>query len=293
MERRPQNIIDAKNALNVLRRNIRMIPIKHYVGLSCINIELTSNCNKNCWMCGRRKLEKEHPELCSWGDMNFRLVAKLAREIPRGMMIQFHNNGEPLCYPLLLEALQIFNGKIRCLNTNGKLLVHKAYELIDNLESLTISVIENDPEGDEQYEIVKKFLLLKGKRKPANIVYRLLGNVEKKERWYELPGRVATRVLHDPMGSFDYQRKVTIPEHGICLDLLNHIAINKDGLVSVCVRFDPEKQLVIGDCNNMPLWKIWNIKKRTDMVKAHLQGRRNELSMCSKCHFYGCPTANE
>jgi MoaA/NifB/PqqE/SkfB family radical SAM enzyme len=31
-------------------------------GLGNINIELTSRCNKSCWMCGRRKVEKEMPE---------------------------------------------------------------------------------------------------------------------------------------------------------------------------------------------------------------------------------------
>ena len=28
-----------------------------------LNIELTSLCNKDCWMCGRRKIDKEYPEL--------------------------------------------------------------------------------------------------------------------------------------------------------------------------------------------------------------------------------------
>lgn len=39
-------------------------------GLGTINIELTSRCNKNCWMCGRRKVDREYPELAlNYGDM--------------------------------------------------------------------------------------------------------------------------------------------------------------------------------------------------------------------------------
>ena len=30
-------------------------------GLGNINIELTSRCDKSCWMCGRRKVEKGFP----------------------------------------------------------------------------------------------------------------------------------------------------------------------------------------------------------------------------------------
>ena len=58
---------------------------------------------------------------------------------------------------------------------------------------------------------------------------------------------IATRTLHSPDGSFNYKKKVTIPEHGICLEILTHLAIDVDGNVSVCVRFDPLKKLVIGN----------------------------------------------
>ena len=29
-----------------------------------LHLELTSRCNKACFCCGRRKMEREHPELC-------------------------------------------------------------------------------------------------------------------------------------------------------------------------------------------------------------------------------------
>ena len=46
-------------------------------GLSNINIELTNRCNKNCWMCGRRKVERDFSELAlNYGDMQFSLVEK-------------------------------------------------------------------------------------------------------------------------------------------------------------------------------------------------------------------------
>jgi len=256
-------------------------------------------------MCGRRKLEKEYPELVNWGDIDFGLLKKISKQVPKNIIIQFFNNGEGLLYPRFGEAVRLFDKQIKCLNTNGKLLLEKADEIIDNLDTLTISVIENDPEGNQQYEGVKKFLEIKGKRNPR-LIYRLLGDVgiingpdgrvshdeEAKKRWYKLPGLIATRIIHSPMGSFNYTKKVTVPEHGICLDLLNHMAIDRFGNVSLCVRFDPEKKLVIGDAAKEKLFNIWNSKKRQDIIKLHIEGRRCEIPGCDKCEFYGCPTGS-
>ena len=151
-------------------------------GLSCLNIELTSRCNKSCWMCGRRKLEKEHPDKADFGDMEFELVEQIADQVPGGIVVQFHNSGDPLLYPHLLDTLNLFKDNIRCFNTNGKLLLEKSDEIIGNLEILTISVIQDDIESDEQYATICDFIRRKGIRKPS-LVFRLLGRVDKAERW--------------------------------------------------------------------------------------------------------------
>ena len=261
---------------------------KCFNNLSTVNIELTSRCNKNCWMCGRRKIERDYPKLAKWGDMKFSLVEKIAKQLPPGIVVQPHNNGESTLYPRFGEAVSLFDKQIKCLDTNGKLIVKKADEIIDNLDTLTISVIENDPEGDEQYDIVKQFLDIKGDKKP-NLIYRCLGKVDLK-RWKELPGIVATRILHDPLGSFKYKKNPTKPEIGICLDLLNHLVIDRFGKVSPCVRFDPKRLGVIGDANTTPLIDIWNSKERQKWIKYHIQGRRDNVPLCSYCEFWGVPT---
>jgi len=274
-------------------------------GLTTVNIELTNRCNKSCHMCGRRKAEKNFPELAQAynKDMSFEVLQKLAQEIPPGIVIQFHNNGEPTVFPELKAALDLFPNNIKCFNTNAKLLVKKAGDIIGNLDSLTISVIQDDDESERQYEIVKEFLAIKGDRKPF-MIYRLLGEVSKyhdkdgkyhyeenrTKRWHELPGLVCTRILHNPMGSFNYTRKVTIPEIGVCLDLLNHLAVDVDGNVSFCVRFDPNRHGVLGNILENTLEELWHSQKRTKIVMEHLKGNRNCNPLCSNCHFYGCPT---
>jgi radical SAM protein with 4Fe4S-binding SPASM domain len=235
-------------------------------------------------------MEREHPELCEWGDMPLGMVLEIANQTPAGTVVQFHNNGEPTLYPHLGEAMFCFEHCIRQFNTNGKLLIEKAHEIIGNLDVLTISVIENDPEGGEQYERVQKFLALKGDERSPRLVYRLLGKVDNTSKWEVLSGQIAKRVLHSPEGSKNYQRKVTIPETGICLELLTHLAIDRYGNISICVRFDPEGHLRLGNINEMTLEEAWNGEKRRKYVENHVKGRRDLCPGCDKCEFWGVPT---
>ena len=260
-------------------------------GLGNINIELTSRCDKSCWMCGRRKVEKEMPELAlEYSDIDFDLLKSIARQLPPNIVVQLHNNGESLLYPEFGDAVRLFNEQIINIVTNGKLLIEKADEIIDNLDTIAISIIENDPEADDQYTIIEKFLKIKGNKKPFPIL-RINGLV-KLERYKKLGLIMATRVLHSPLGSFNYKKNPTIPEIGICLDFLHHLSINNKGEVSICVRYDPERLGVIGDAKEQSLKEIWNSPKRMKWLEYHRQGKRDKIPLCSYCHFWGVPTGS-
>ena len=262
-------------------------------GLCNVNVELTSRCNKDCWMCGRRKVERDCPELTlEYGDMDFELVKKIAQQLPLTIVVQLHNNGEALLYPRFGDAVRLFSKQVTNVVTNGKLLVEKADEIIDNLDTLAISIIENDSESDEQYEIIEQFLAAKGSRKPFTIL-RLNGRVNQ-ERYKKFGLLMATRIIHSPMGSFNYKKATpTIPEIGICLDFLHHLAINSKGKVSICVRFDPKGLGIIGDANERSLEEIWCSPKRMEWLEYHKQGKRAKVPLCSYCHFWGVPTGWE
>lgn len=259
-------------------------------GLTTVNVELTNRCNKNCWMCGRRKIDREYPESAlNYGNMDFDLVESIAKQLPDSIVVQLHNNGEPLMYPRFKAAAKLFKRQIRCMDTNAKLLLEKADEVIDNLETLTISTFENDPEADAQYKIIDKFLQIKKDRKP-NVIVRCLGKMDV-DRYRKFGCIIATRILHAPMGSFKYTKNPTVPEIGICLDLLNHMVIRTDGKVSICVRFDPKGVGIIGDCWKTPLVKIWNGQKRKQWIAQHVKGSRASVPLCNSCEFWGVPTA--
>ncbi len=258
---------------------------------STINIELTNRCNKNCWMCGRRKVEREYPKLADHYNKNisFTLLEKIAKQLPAGIVIQFHSNGEPTLYPLLADALRLFSRQIKCFDTNGKLLLEKFHE-VKFLDTMTVSTFENDPEWEEQFYILKKYLEWKGDKRP-NVIIRLLGNMEKNriEKYESLNCLMVKRILHSPMGSFEYKKETVKPETGICLEMLNHPAINVDGDLSICVRFDPNGSGVLGNLNDNTFEELWNSEKRKQWIESHVRGNRKDVPLCSNCEFWGIP----
>ena len=260
--------------------------------LCAINVELTSRCTlKSCWMCGRRERERELGDQ-DYGDMDLNLVCEIARQVPPGILIMFHNNGEPLEYRGFGPAVRMFGDCVTHITTNGKLLLKKASDVIDNLDTLAVSIFEGDDEQDDQYEILKEFLRIKGTRKP-HVIARLIGDVDDVPYKEALGLQVARRALHKPKGSVGYTKQPVVPEAGFCWDIFTRLSIDRHGNVSPCVRFDPKKQLVLGNIKEKSLAELWNCTKRKDMLKFHIEGRRAELDFCGKkCEYYGVPTSD-
>lgn len=264
----------------------------NFNGLSHINIELCSECNKSCYMCGRREREAKGFKQDS-GYMNTDTLCKIIEQIPERITVSLHNNGEPLLYPNLFLALKLFKFKncFTTLTTNGKLLCYKFDTLVDNIDSISISIFENDPEAEEQLSILKEFLFKKKENLPF-VILRFIGNVNI-DKYKELIETynliIVKRALHLPKGSLKYKSKeVMKPEYGVCLDFLSHLAIDRFGNVSTCVRFDPEGELILGNINKSSLLELWNSKKRREMYKLHTSGRRNEIAYCgNKCEYWG------
>jgi MoaA/NifB/PqqE/SkfB family radical SAM enzyme len=242
-------------------------------------------------MCGRRKVDRDYPELAlEYGDMDFSLLEKIAKEIPPDIVVQFHRDGEALLYPRFGDAVSLFKGNVRNIVTNGKLLVVKAKEIINNLETISVSIFYNDDEAEEQKELIKEFLSLKGSKKPY-VTLRLIGEVDPAP-YEEFGQQFVRRVLHDPMGSFGYvKRQPCVPEIGVCWDFLMHPCINRKGNMSICVRFDPENVGILGNIMETSVSEIWNGEKRKMWKELHVNGQRNLVPLCARCEYWGVPIA--
>lgn len=242
-----------------------------------LTIELTNRCNKSCSFCGRAKARDK----MDLGDMDLDLFKQIISQY-EGDVIQFSKDGDPLLYPHLDEVAELCQDRITNIVTNGILLWGKA-ETVSKFTTICVSVTERD---DKQFEDVWKFV--KAYSNPVTI--KFLGKYDD-PRYEQIGLRTTRRTIHEPKGDWNYQgRKPVIPELGICLDFLNKPSISWDGYLSICNRYDPKREAIIGDCAKNSLNSIWNGNKRKEYLKHHLSGNRGAINFCSKCNFWGCPT---
>lgn len=263
-------------------------------GLSQVNIELCSACDKKhlCPMCGHQN-PKVNPAL-EYGQMDWYLLRQIRDELPRGIVVQFHRDGEPTAYRDLGKALTAYRDFITSIVTHGGNLVKKADEIIDNCTTLTVSAFNGDKDGPEQVEILKEFLDIKGDRPPivnVKIVGKMPYDVEQEYVACGVP--IIRRVVHVPKGDTRYgSRQPTVPEIGVCLDFLHHPSIDWRGRLFVCNRLDTDNRGYLGDLNEQTLDELWNGPQRREWLAAHLRGRRDQASpLCRDCLMWGVPTA--
>lgn len=109
-------------------------------------LEITTKCNKNCYMCPRQNFKRKN-QLMTWETFN-----KLCEWLPKECDIFFAGYGEPLLHPDCVKFVNRFalRENETSVMTNGRLLSKdKINELFDNgLDRLQISIVLKD--GIEQ-----------------------------------------------------------------------------------------------------------------------------------------------
>lgn len=248
-----------------------------------INIELTSNCNKSCNFCGRAKARAEGLKT---GNMEIGLFKHILTQY-HGTIIQFNKDGEPLMYPYLKEVGELCRNYTTNIVTNGKLLVERSMDIINNFTTITVSVIEDDK---EQYNAIANFVNFIDNRLPK-VYIKFLGDYDNPD--FEKMGlKTMRRSIHHPFNDNGYlQSKPPMPELGICLDFLMKPAIDWQGKVHICNRYDPNDLGVIGDCSRQSLNDIFSNALYHKWKTNHEQGERTKVPLCNTCEFWGIPTS--
>lgn len=259
-------------------------------GLDTLSIELSSRCDKRtlCGFCGHQD-KRTFPKL-QFGDMDFRLVQSIRDQLEPGITISLHRDGDPLVYPPLAEALDLFRGFPISIVTHGETLGVRAKEVIDRATAVTVSVFAKDPDHELQLASLAEFLRVKGDRAPQ-VAVKFVGDVPDDILIrFRMPGvtRILHRRLHSAKGSHHYQRTAPpIPEGLVCLDFLHRPAIDWMGRVFLCRRLDPESRGYLGTIHDDPLAVIWERRKSLGWWQAHLEGRREDVPACAGCEFWG------
>jgi len=260
-------------------------------GLGQLNIELSSRCDRQtvCGFCGHQD-RKTNPNL-KFGDMDFALLESIAAQIAPPVIVSFHRDGDPLVYPRLGEALQLFDRFPTSIVTHGEALNRRADEIIDNATTVTVSVIPNDPDRELQLASIAGFLAKKGAKRPQ-VQLKFVGPVENPAPYESLGVPIINRTLHSKKGNWNYHRiDPPVPEIRVCLDFLGRPTIDWRGRVFCCNRLDTRDDGLIGDLNLSTLDEIWNGPARAWMLAAHLSGRRDLANpLCASCQYWGIPT---
>lgn len=270
------------------------LEVKRLSGLSSVNIELSSVCDKAvlCPFCGHQD-DKINPQ--KKGQMPLTMLMRISEQIPPGVVVQFHRDGEPTAYTCLDKALDAFSHCITSIVTHGETLAKKADQIIGKCDAVTVSAFNGDQDVEIQFASVKEFLRLKGDRRPG-VNIKIVGTMqpEREALYGSLGVPIIRRGLHVPSGDTRYaKRNPTIPEHGICLDFLHKPTVDWRGRLFICVRLDPTDKGLLGDLNESSLDELWNSPLRQEWLKAHVAGRRDLASpLCHSCIYYGVPVGD-
>jgi organic radical activating enzyme len=240
-----------------------------------LNIELTNRCNKSCSFCQFAE-ERAKNEL---GDMDLQ-TAEFILEQFEGQIIQFHRDGEPLLYKHLRKLGALTKDFTTNIVTNGLLLWERRND-IDKFDTFCVSVTEDD---EKQFEVVKKFVdwLPLGQKR---VLIKFLGDYYNDE-YRKLKLRTTSRVIHGE----NYSNNASIiPELNVCLDFLMKPAIDWQGNLRICNRFDPQGLGIIDNVRYRSLFSMWNGAKRQRWLQDHLEGRRDRVPLCEDCDYWGIP----
>jgi len=260
-------------------------------GMQQLNIELSSRCDRRtlCGFCSHQD-RKTNPNL-KFGDMDFALLARISLAIAPPVIASFHRDGDSCIYPRLGEALRLFDGFPTSIVTHGETLNDRAWEIIGNCTTVTVSVIPKDPDRQIQLESIRGFLAKKGGKRPVTQL-KFVGHIADSAEYESLGIPIINRSLHNKRFNQNYQVDPPIPEIRVCLDALSRPTVDWRGRVFLCNRFDATDAGLIGDLTKQSLDEVWNGPVRRAMLEAHLAGRRDLANdLCKSCRYWGVPTA--
>ena len=293
-------------------------------------IEMSSYCNFACEFCPVSKKEdikgtnfvRHHmePEL-------FKTIIDQLNEFPiiEGYPFKLYLNGgsESSTHPQFVELIQYATSKLKhransfIIRTNGSLLTPDVSDKIieAGMTEINISIEAVNGKGYEKVthrkgmfqRVLDNVTYLYNHRGNCRIYTKIipLGTPETdKEEFFRIFGPISNMIdIELPMFWSGSKRDVTlgkgIPERTVnddpitpnvaCPYIFYTLMISSMGLIHNCC-FDIFDYIDNGNVHENTLQELWGKGKMLEFWKLHLEGRRMEHPICSKCQYvYGCP----
>jgi MoaA/NifB/PqqE/SkfB family radical SAM enzyme len=271
-----------------------------------LSIETVNLCNAKCTICAHPDMQRHKGKMPA--EMVYSLIDQAALgNVDRLFLSGF---GEPLLDNRLVDFISAAKQKgIKNISivTNGYLLIPELAEKLvaAGLNEIIISMDGFTPGTYEKIRIGLKFAKLAENirglsslknRDQVNISIScvdLIHNRDEKKQAKELFGRHVDAIyLRQAQGwtrRYGQQIASYTPHFGPnrvpCRYLWDSASVYIDGTVPVCC-LDFEAEGIMGNANEFDLASIWKGNKFDGYRRLHLDGRKDELSPCSKCGYY-------
>ena len=236
-------------------------------------LEITTSCNKNCYMCPRKNFKRKNQK------MSMETFEHLLAWLPKECDIFFAGYGEPLLHPDCPKFIKMFSqrGNETSVMTNGRLLTpQKIRELFEHgLDRLQISIVLKD--GIEQIrhftEMVDEF---QAKKVEFNVLYeeRMVTECDFVESIRKKGFIVRFKLIHN-RGNELYQLDWT-DEIRSCGSFFILGNIDTDGNLNICSQ-DINGKYDFGNISNTTFEQYMEFKRR-------FLGNKAIIPICDHCN---------
>lgn len=266
-----------------------------------VHIEITTDCQLNCFFCPIRKVRKNRGTPLS-DDEIISLIHQAADL--RVDYLDFVNYGETLLHPKWFEFVMLANalmgaGKVGMV-TNGTVMndalaeqiVASSFGLfmisVDGFSKECYESVRVGANRDAVYENVEHYLNFLVKRKiPGHPPLIAMTVCEKNEQdvpafleyWNKRRAVVKTYNCTGRGG----EKPFTKPNANPCAVILDGLWVLNDGRVTICCE-DWQGRCVVGETRQDSLRDIWNGGLCRVFHEAHLEGRKEDIPLCRDCH---------
>ncbi len=246
------------------------------------------------------------------GTMSMDLYRKIIDEaatIPIFSDVTLTGLGEPLMDKHLIERVQYARSKIPAetkitVYTNGTYLTaEKAQALSDaGVSRLYVSLNAIDARRRKAIMALDDFDLVEAQITKAIEIFEKAGKGQRLivkavvtkdlfepgepdkfiERWGGMWDKGGNAFIHMEGNWAGTMYPVRVTPMSTCHRAIGEIMVLWDGRVSICC-FDGEGQFILGDLNKQGIREMYNSETAWNFRKAHAEGRRSELPLCSTC----------
>ncbi|MCM1118664.1 MAG: radical SAM protein [bacterium] len=287
----------------------------------CIDVELTNNCNLNCYMCpvgtGAMRREKGFISM----ETVERICAELAREKDI-LGVRLIRWGEPTLHPQFIDIIKRFKdtGKKVHFNTNGILITQEqiekivAYEIdsvkfsFQGVDRYTYEEMRHGSSWDIIMDRVRMLHEIRGDREfpfiqiSTTTTYETDEQIENFKKEME-PYCDSCSVGRTKLSHLEVE-KMNLSEEGkqrflrllqmeslekrhlhSCPEVFNKLSVNWDGTVTACTS-DYDNEMKLGSIWEYSLAELYHSERLDKIRKEILAERYDEMEPCKNCFEY-------